>query len=173
MDWLKQIGGVLERYEGARPDSPPPDVERHFDTYSRVAPQATLSDGLAAAFRSDRTPPFARMVSELFGRAPRTERAGVLQHLLATLGPAILARKGINLSPGGAAPNPERTAAAAEQLSPRDVEELAAEAEKKDPTIIDRISDAYARNPQLVKTLGAAALTIALSHAAKRQRAFR
>ena len=73
MDFLKQIGAVLDQYENARPDQPPAAVERDFDAFSRVAPQTTLSEGLAAAFRSEATPPFPHMLGQLFGRSPRTE----------------------------------------------------------------------------------------------------
>ena len=39
---------------------------------------------------------------------------------------------------------------------------IAAHAEKKDPTIMDRAGEFYAQHPDLVKGLGAAALAIAL-----------
>ena len=39
-----------------------------------------------------------------------------------------------------------------------------AQAEQHDPSIVDRISEIYAQHPKHVKTLGAAAMTIALSH---------
>ena len=171
MDFLKQVGAVLDQYESARPEQPPAAVERDFETFSRVAPQTTLADGLAAAFRSDRTPPFPHMLGQLFDRTPRTERAGILNHLLRTLGPALLARKGVAIPAGRRAS--DVPAELAEQVSPQQVQDLADEAEKKDPTIVDRISDVYARHPDLVRTLGTAALTIALSQAAKRQRVAR
>jgi len=170
MDWLKQVGAVLDQYENAQPERPPKDVEQHFDTYSRIAPEATVADGLAAAFRSDRTPPFGQMVGQLFGRSPAAQRSSILGQLLRTLGPAILARKGISLPSAptnGTAVPPDL----AERISPEQVQDLAHEAEKKDPTIIDRISEAYARHPEIVRTLGTAALTIALAKAAQRQRA--
>ena len=47
---------------------------------------------------------------------------------------------------------------------------MAAEAEKKDPSIVDRISQLYAQQPQLVKTLGAAALSVVLAQVLQRQR---
>lgn len=59
----------------------------------------------------------------------------------------------------------------ADQIPPEAVEEIAAQAEKKDPSVIDQVSNFYAEHPTLVKTLGAAALTIALSQIARRQTA--
>jgi hypothetical protein len=56
----------------------------------------------------------------------------------------------------------------AQQVSPEAVQQLAAHAEKNDPSIIDKASAFYAQHPQLVKTLGGAALTIALAKVAQR-----
>jgi hypothetical protein len=58
----------------------------------------------------------------------------------------------------------------AEQISPQAVEELAREAETRDPSVIDRVSDFYSEHPGLVKTLGAAALAVAMSGMAKQKR---
>ena len=58
---------------------------------------------------------------------------------------------------------------AADQITPQDVEEIAREAEKKDPSVIDRISDVYAQQPQLLKVLGGAALAIALGQMAQKR----
>jgi len=54
-------------------------------------------------------------------------------------------------------------------VPPEAVEELAAHAEKEDPSIIDSISNFYAEHPTLVKGLGAAALTVALAKIAQSQ----
>ena len=59
----------------------------------------------------------------------------------------------------------------ADEVPPEAVEEIAAQAEKRDPSVIDQVSNFYAEHPTLVKTLGAAALAIALSQIAKRQTA--
>jgi hypothetical protein len=65
----------------------------------------------------------------------------------------------------------EVTPEQAEQIPAGAVEEIAAQAEKKDPSVIDQVSNFYAEHPTLVKTLGAAALTIALTKIAQRQQA--
>ena len=71
---------------------------------------------------------------------------------------------------GGGGGTPQVTPEQASQIPPEAVEELAREAEQKDPSVIDRVSDFAAENPTLVKGLGAAALGIALSHLAKQKR---
>jgi len=48
------------------------------------------------------------------------------------------------------------------ELSPADVEALTSHAQTQEPSIIDRVSAVYAQHPVLIKTLGAAALTIAM-----------
>jgi hypothetical protein len=54
----------------------------------------------------------------------------------------------------------------AEQIPHQAVRDIA---EQRDPSIVDQLSDLYARHPTLVKTLGAAALAIAMSQIAKRR----
>ena len=58
----------------------------------------------------------------------------------------------------------------AEQVSPEVVQEIATQAEQKDPSSIDMASNFYAEHPTLVKGLGAAALTIALAKVAANQK---
>jgi hypothetical protein len=47
--------------------------------------------------------------------------------------------------------------------------EIVAHAEKSNPSIVDQISGFYAEHPTLIKTLGGAALTVALAKIAERQ----
>jgi hypothetical protein len=49
------------------------------------------------------------------------------------------------------------------------VEQAAAHAQQNSPSIIDRVSGFYAQHPDAVKGLGAAAITIALQHIARRR----
>ena len=183
MDWMKQLGGVLDRYADPNQQGEPDGVHDDYDRFAQAAPPDAVADGLAAAFRSDRTPPFAQMASQMFGRAGGAQRASIVNMLLATVGPMvlqqILARKagsaagsgggmlGQILRGGSAAP--QITPEAAQELDPRDVEEIAQEAEKKDPSIVDKVSQVYAQQPQLVKMLGGAALAIALGKMAQKR----
>jgi hypothetical protein len=59
----------------------------------------------------------------------------------------------------------------AQNVSPELVQQLASHAEKANPSIVDKASAFYAQHPMLVKTLGSAALSIALAKVAQRQRA--
>jgi hypothetical protein len=103
------------------------------------------------------------MAAQLFANGDSQQRAGVLNGLMTTLGPAVLAKF------AGSAPNSPLavllqsgsvTPAQAASVNPADVE--ASHAQNQDPSIIDRVSAIYAQHPVLIKSLGAAALTIAM-----------
>ena len=69
MDWMNQLSGILQQYSGAQPTQAPDTVHDDFDQFAQNAPQSALADGLAAAFRSNQTPAFGQMVSQLFSNA--------------------------------------------------------------------------------------------------------
>jgi hypothetical protein len=173
MDWMNQLGDLLQQYNGAQPAQAPDTVEDDFDQLAQNAPQSALSDGLAAAFRSDQTPAFGQMVAQMFASAGGQQRAGILNTLVGALGPTVLAQL---LSGGGGGladllrgGQSEVTPEQAAQVSPDTVAKIAEEAEQKDPSIIDRVSEFYSEHPTLIKTLGSAALTIALARIAQRR----
>jgi len=176
MDWMNQIGNILQQYGGAQANQAPNTVDDDFDQFAQAAPKSAMADGLAEAFRSNQTPPFPNMLAQLFGQSNGTQRAGILNMLIGALGPTILSQVLSRAGGGGAGlagllggGQQEVTPEQAEQISPEAIQQAAVEAEKQDPSVIDRISDFYAEQPALVKTLGAAALTVALAKIAQRQ----
>lgn len=169
--------GLLEilRLYADRPTS----TEADFDEVATQVPHDVLGNGLAQAFRSDQTPAFGQMVSQLFGRSNPQQRAGLLNQLVAIAGPALLAkvaggafsRFGEMAAPGaGAGVAPTISPTDAEQLTPEQVRSLAEEAQKKDPSVMDRIGGFYGQHPEVVKVLGGAALAIALGQMANRMK---
>ena len=173
MNWMNQIGGLLQQYTGAAAAQAPDTVENDFEQITQSAPRSEIADGLAAAFRSDQTPEFGQMAAHLFGRSNGQQRAGILNTLIATLGPALIGqflktRNSSGLAGVLGAEPQEITPEQAEQISPEEVRDLAAEAETRDPSIIDQFSNFYAEHPTLIKTLGGAALTVALAKIAQR-----
>jgi hypothetical protein len=70
----------------------------------------------------------------------------------------------------GQATTPQITPEQASQVPPEAVEELARQAQQKDPDVISRVSDFAAQNPTLVNGLGAVAVGIALKHLASQKR---
>jgi len=165
------LGNLLNQYLGGA-GANQHQAHDDFDRVAQNAPQDQLARGLSGALRSDQTPPFPQMVSQLFGQSNPNQRAGMLNQLLATLGPAVLAQLGNgglgNLF-GGRTPT-QVTPEQASQVSPEQVRELAEKAEQHNPSIVDRMGDFYAQNPTLVKAIGGAALAIALGHMAQNMR---
>jgi hypothetical protein len=132
-----------------------------------ASPQS-LAGGLAAAFRSDQTPAFPSMLSHLFGSSDGQQRAGLLNHLLASAGPSLLgaALPGPlgNILKSGSTVTPEQ----AEQISPQAVQSLAEHAQKANPSIIDQVSGFYSQHPKVIQALGTGALALIMSNMTKR-----
>jgi hypothetical protein len=163
MGIMDQLGGVLGKYTGAGSQPSEEDVHRDFDQVNAEGPHPELAGGVAAAFRSDKTPPFPHMLGKMFGQGNGHQRAGLLNTLIGAAGPDVSSRV-LGHTTAGRELKPEE----AEQVSPEAASALAREAEKRDPSIIDRISQLSAAHPGLVKSLGAGALSLVLAHAAGR-----
>jgi hypothetical protein len=165
MSFLSSIGGLLQQYAGG--GAPAGNVEDHFDQVARAVPSSSLADGLAAAFRSGDTAPFAQMASQLFANGNGGQQASMINTLMSSAGPEIL-QSFMATHPGGALSSLIQggpTVVTPEQASsiPSDeVQALAEHVHKSDPSIIDRVSEVYAEHPTLIKSLGAMALGIAM-----------
>ena len=164
---------VLSHYSG-QPNRPPPEVLHDFELVAQEAPEEDLEYGIEEAFRSDETPPFEQMLGQLFEYSDDEHRAELVNELQDSMAPAALA----GLSSGPLIDLIRRAAQNRRSVGPREVrnippteiEHVAAEAAKQNPSLIQRMSRFAARNPQLVARLGQAALTIAMSTMARRRR---
>jgi hypothetical protein len=164
---LTNLLGMLQQYAGASASNPPENAQLDFQKAAQQVPQEHLASGLAEAFRSSETPPFAEMLSTLFSQSNGQQRAGILSHLLSAAGPSLgggLTGSLTNLLKGGSEVTPQQ----AEQVTPETVQQLAAHAERNNPSIVDQASNFYAQHPQLVQGLGAGALALIMSHMSKR-----
>lgn len=160
------LNSLLQQYLGGASGTPSPAAAQHYDQVAQNAPPDVVGRGLADAFRSDQTPPFADMVSKMFGQASPDQKAGMLNQLISGLGPGALASilgSGALGGLAGAAGGSQIAPQDASKLSPDQVQQIAQHAEQRNPGIIDKMGDFYAQHPGLVKTLGGAALTIALA----------
>jgi len=177
MSLLDQLSGILQQYAGGQQQqSHPAQVDQHFEQVANVAPRQEVAQGLASAFRSNQPPPFGSMLGSLFQRSDPNQRAGILNTLLQSVSAG-----GAMQSMGGAGglgsllgmfglTGGQVTPQQAEQVPPEAVEKIAAEAEKHDPSIVDRASQFYAEHPQAVKALGGLALAMVIGHIANNQR---
>jgi hypothetical protein len=225
---LQQFGGGLSTQA---PDGI--DVEREFEQVSGQLPKDALAGGIAEAFRSDQTPPFANMLGGLFGNSGGSQQASVLNILLSVVGPVLMQRMmgggagaaggssdalggilgsvlgggqgqmsrggggiedllGSVLGGGGGSGSAggglqavlgqilggggggmrELSEMDASQFSPDEVQALAEEAQRQDPSVVDRLSELFAENPGIVRSMGSDALSLALSKIAQSQRSF-
>lgn len=159
---LTNLMGLLEQY--AKPGtSQTGNTEQDFEQVSQNASQSHLASGLAEAFRSNQTPPFAQMLSTLFSNSDGQQRAGILNHLLSSAGPSAGSGILASLLGGGSQVNAQQ----AQQVPADTVQQLAEQAEKNDPSIVEKASAFYAQHPTLVKTLGAGSLALIMSHMAR------
>src|SRR5437763_11672607 len=150
---FSNLMGLLEQY--AKPGTANAgNAEQDFEQVSQVASQSHLASGLAEAFRSNQTPPFPQMLSALFSNSNGQQRAGILNHLLNSAGPGVASGILGNLIANASQVTPEQ----AQQVPPETVHQLVAQAEKSDPSIIEKASSFYAQHPALIKVLGAGSL---------------
>jgi hypothetical protein len=146
------LDGLLQQLLKTVPGQENALAEQHFDQVAQQASPDLLSQGLAAAFRSDQTPAFPQMAAQMFARATPEQQQAILAHMQGVLGAdAGSALGGQNVSPGVVQSTLER-------------------AHADNPSIIDKMSDFYAQHPGLVKTIGGAALTIAMAKMADHAR---
>jgi hypothetical protein len=164
MGLLDNLGGLLKQFQsGSVPDG---DVHQAFDQVAGNVSSGALAGGLAHAFNSDQTPPFAQMVSGLFGQSDPQQKAGLLNQIVSALGPTAAAQLATTAGLGGLAgalSGGTVTPQQAQQVSPDQVQALAHEAEKKNPSVVDMAAGFYAQHPTLVKSIGAGALAILMS----------
>ncbi len=163
--------------------------DQHFDKVVANAPANELGKGVAEAFRSDKTPDMGQMVGQLFGNSTGSQQAGMLNQVIASLGPAAIAAiaggvLGRMMQPsatptqtqlpqqapqtpqilqGELAAPVQITPAQASTLSVDQVKEIVNTAGQQNPSLADQLGNYYAEHSGLIKTLGAAALAITMA----------
>ena len=158
MSLFDQLGGILQQYTGGGAPANQQDAINHYQEVARQAPQSSVAGALSSVFRSPSTGTFGQNISSMFGASDPNQRAGILNTILASAGPGILANLG--LGSGTTHVTPDQ----AQQINPNAVEQAANHAQSQDPSIIDRASQFYAQHPTLVQALGAGAAVLAMQH---------
>ena len=148
------------------------DITNSYDRVANSVPKDQLHEGLAHAFRSDETPEFAQMLSNLFSQSNPDQKAGLLNQLAKGLGGediGELANKAGLGSIANALSAGNVTPQQALQITPQAVQTLAEGAEKNHPSIVDLAAGFYAQHPTLVKSLGAGALALLMAKIASKK----
>jgi len=166
---MTSLINLLQRYSGAVPDNAPATVHEDFDQVAQHADTGHLASGLNDAFRSDQTPPFGDMLGSLFGASNSEQKAGILNQLLGSIAPGVLASGVLGEFTKYLGSTGTVTPQQAEQVPAEAVQELAQHAQQHDPSIVDRASDFYAQHPTLVQALGAGSLALIMSRMSSRQ----
>jgi hypothetical protein len=166
---ISDLVDIFEQYRNASVANPPQSVQQDYEQAAQAVPSSHLADALTEAFRSKETPPFGQMLSNLFSKSNPDQRAGILNQLLSAAGPAavssgVLSNLAGLLRGGSANVTPEQ----AKQVSPDAVQQLAEQAEKQNPSIVDQAGRFYSQHPKLVQALGAGSLALIMSHLSKR-----
>ncbi len=158
MGLLDDMKGLLTQYaSGAAPGG---DAGAHFQQVAQSVDSGTLAQGIAAAMRSDQTAPFAQLVSQLFASGSGDQKMAMLNTLLSNVSPGQRAQLAALIPGLGMTASVTSEQAAA--VSPAAVQNLAQHVEQHNPGIVDKMSTLYAAHPTLVKTLGTAAMMIAM-----------
>ena len=174
MSFLSSMGGLGDLLQKISSGNAAPHEQ--FDQVAQAAPQSSLAAGIASALGSGGTGQFAQMATQLFANGNGDQKSTMINSLLATAGPALLAQLGGSgaggglaslLGGGGTSVTPEQAA----NISPQAVQELAAKVHQTDPSIVDKLGEAYSAHPDLFKTLGAAAMSIAVAKVAEKHNA--
>ena len=169
MGWADGLGQVLQNVLGGKASEA--DIHSAFDKVAGAVPQGDLSGALSHVFNSDQTPPFEQMLGGIFGQSSPDQKAAILNQVLSSLGPSagsVLGGLGglgglTSVLQGGGTVS----ATQAQQVSPQVVEAIAGKAREINPGIVDAVSSFYAKNPQLVKAIGAGALALLMSRLSK------
>lgn len=163
MDWLNAVDDIIHKYsgQGGGTAAAPANPHEDFQRVAQAAPQNVVAGGIAQAFRSEKTPPFPQMLASLFGQSNPDQRAGLLNRLLGSLGPEA-ASLIPGMSPGSVTPQQ------ANQVAPEKVQQIAEQAQNRNPSVVDEVSSFYAQHPDVVKAAGGLALAVALQHILRR-----
>ena len=162
MDILSQYAG--QALSGGQPQAQQ-SLHEDFSQVAAQAPPELLGGGIAQALEGG-SGGFESSIAKLFENSDPQQRTGLLQRLIQAAGPAILSSFAGGALSHLAQPGAQAQQADADAITPAQAGELAAAAKQSSPSIVSELGSFYSEHPTLVKTLGAAALAIAMSNMA-------
>jgi hypothetical protein len=157
MGLLDSMKDMLAQYTGGAGGE---NAEADFHKVAQSADAGTLAKGIAEVMRSDQTPPFAQIVSQLFASASPDQKAAMITALVSAV-PAEQ-RGALGAMLGGSGRASVAGAPTTTLPSKDEVASMAQKAEQSGSGVIEAMSNFYAQHPTLVKTLGTTAMVIAM-----------
>ena len=151
--------GFLDEIEGLAGGAGGTDLTARFHQLVGAAGPNALSQGMTAALSSGQAPPFAQTVSQLFANGSADQKAGMLNRLLASATPEMQAK--LTAMIPGATGGPI-TSGQATGVPSETVQTVASQMVQHNPGVVSEMGSFYSEHPTLVKTLGAAAMMVAM-----------
>src|SRR5262244_751068 len=124
MALFNDLRAMLNQYVSG--GAPSGDTAAHFQQVAQSVDRGTLAQGIAAAMRSDDTPPFSQLVSQLFASGSGEQKLAMLSTLFASVPPDVRTQLS-SMFPGLGEPVTSPTSAQA--VSPDAVQQLAEHAQ--------------------------------------------
>lgn len=172
MNRENDVSAVLQQYTAETGVHSVQKVEQDFVAVAQHVPAEHVTTGLAEAMHSEQTPPFEDMVGDSFERGSDELRAAMLKRLIDGASPAVvkpLIDDGLlpRAANGSGHPAVPVDNGLVQNLDTEVVRRLAREAAQENPSVIDRMSEFFAVDPDAGRTLGGAALSVALNKIAE------
>src|SRR5450432_3528434 len=132
------LNDILARY--TNPSTAPPASLSDFDHVAQSIPPEVLGKGISAALTSDQTPPMGSLVGQLFGASSPTQRAGLLNQLISSLGSGASGLLGSLL---GHTPGQPVTPQQASAIDSQQVQQAVTQAQQVNPSLGDTLGSFY------------------------------
>ena len=157
------LGSLLQQHAGHVTAADPDGVAQAFKHIVGEQPQSSVAQGIARAFLSDQTPPFAQLVSQLFLRSDTGLRTELLNLLLDNVSPTMLSALagsvGTLFTENG---HPHLSAEQIADITPPQVAEIAAVAQQHNAGVVERIATLFAQHANVFNGLDSDILKVAL-----------
>ena len=164
MNFMEQIGGLLNAYASGSGATNRQEAHDHYDQISSAVPLDVLASVIGPALGSLGTSQVQERVFNSATEMSPQQRGGLMESLLGGLMgsganlPGLLNSLGIGQS---VIDDPQ-------SASPEDVAKLAAHAHENEPGIFEKAMGFYAEHPTLVKVLGTMAIAAIAKQVANR-----
>lgn len=163
--------GLIDLFKSAMLGSSAGGLGDDIAKMTRNVSGSEVGEGLPAAMQAGQEPAFGEMIGKLFGGLSPTLQAGMLNQVLALVGPATLSGLaggllGKLMAPGQTQLTPEQAA----QVSPEAAAEIVNHAQKESPGLLEKLATFYGENTALVNTMGAAGATFLAAKISEIQR---